>query len=133
MKRTAAKGMKKNRGSVLVLAMVFMVMIMFLAGVFLQLTTVNIKSVVREAERIKASWIARAGISQQIHDLRGYYNLYQYRVSKDVAFGGGQYSIGSMALIGRGFHYSLIASVGEYPVSTSTVTGSSARDRKSVV
>ena len=124
MKRTAAKGMKKNRGSVLVLAMVFMVMIMFLAGVFLQLTTVNIKSVVREAERIKASWIARAGISQQIHDLRGYYNLYQYRVSKDVAFGGGQYSIGSMALIGRGFHYSLIASVGEYPVSTSTVTDS---------
>ena len=124
MKRTAAKGMKRNRGSVLVLAMVFMVMIMFLAGVFLQLTTVNIKSVVKEAERIKASWIARAGISQQIHDLRGYYDLYQYRVSKDVAFGGGQYSIGSMALIGRGFHYSLVASVGEYPVSTSTVTDS---------
>ena len=125
MKRTAANGMKRNRGSVLVLSMVFMVMIMFLAGVFLQLTTVNIKSVVKEAERIKASWIARAGISQQIHDLRAYYFLYQYRVSKDVPFAGGQYSIGSLALIGRGYHYSLLASLGEYPVSTSTVTDSS--------
>jgi hypothetical protein len=105
--------MKRQKGSVLVLAMVVLVMILFLAGIFLQLTLINIMHIIRESEREKAYWIARAGISQKIHDLREYYFLEQQKV-EEKEFAGGKYRVALATLINQGFHKTLAVAEGTY-------------------
>ena len=55
---------KKQKGSVLVLTLVLMVMLLFLAGVLLQLTLLNYMHITKSAESEKAFWIAKAGLSE---------------------------------------------------------------------
>jgi len=55
---------KKQKGSVLVLTLVLMVMLLFLTGVLLQLILLNYMHITKSAESEKAFWIAKAGLSE---------------------------------------------------------------------
>ena len=106
--------MKKTKGSILILSMFVLAVTLLLAGSFLQLALSNIMGITTIFERTKAEWIARAGIAQQIHDLRAYWYLNQEKVTNTVDFGGGTYKVGTATLIGRGFHKALVVSVGRF-------------------
>ena len=112
--------MNKRKGSILVLSMFMAAMMILVAGVFLQLAVVNNMQIYLVGDRAKAMWIARAGVSQQVYDLKQYWFLYQQGVrkntdgSKEISFSGGKYQVATATLIGRGFHKTIIVAIGNY-------------------
>ncbi|OGF46245.1 MAG: hypothetical protein A2231_09745 [Candidatus Firestonebacteria bacterium RIFOXYA2_FULL_40_8] len=113
--------MKRRKGSILILAMFLLTVVTLLGGLFLTIAVGNIKLQVKDSERQKAFWIAKAGVAELVHNLRGYYNLYE-QYNGEQEFGGGKYKIGSATLIGRGYHNTLVVSVGQYPLETTEIT-----------
>jgi len=106
-----------EKGTVLIMAMVVLVMILFLAGIFLQLALINIMHMTVEHDREVARWIALAGINKQVYKLRQYYFLHQYdTMEEDFGEGNhkGKYKVATATLIGQGFHRTLIVGIGEY-------------------
>ncbi|OGF48951.1 MAG: hypothetical protein A2044_08270 [Candidatus Firestonebacteria bacterium GWA2_43_8] len=106
--------MSRRKGSILVLAMFMMSVILLLGGVMLHIVVSNSMMLNKQSEITKTYWIAKAGISQHLHDLREYYfqNQTKYRY---IEYGEGACKVGSATLIGRGFHHTLITAVGYYP------------------
>ena len=113
--------MRRRKGSILILAMFLLTVVTLLGGLFLTIAVGNIKLQVKDSERQKAFWIAKAGVAELVHNLRGYYNLYE-QYNGEQEFGGGKYKIGSATLIGRGYHNTLVVSVGQYPLETTEIT-----------
>jgi|GEM_PF-6469824 len=112
--------MKKRKGSILVLTMFMTAIFALLAGILLQLVISNSMMISKKSEVYKSFWIAKAGISQTLHDLKDYYFLEQQQV-KEKEFGGGLYKSATATLIGKGFHNTLIVSTGYYPIVTGDV------------
>ncbi|MEI6845841.1 MAG: hypothetical protein WCK36_02190, partial [Candidatus Firestonebacteria bacterium] len=112
--------MKKRKGSILILTMFMSALFALLAGVMLQIVVSNSLMISKKSEVFKAFWIAKAGISRTLHDLKDYYFLEQQKVNESE-FGGGLYKTATATLIGKGFHNTLIVSTGYYPIVTGDV------------
>ncbi|MFH1824864.1 MAG: hypothetical protein ABH873_06525 [Candidatus Firestonebacteria bacterium] len=106
-----------QKGSVLVLSIFVLAMILLLAGLFLQLTVINLMLLERSLGVDKAYWITIAGINQQKHDMKDYWFQHQMEYVGPKEFGGGQYKVGVATLIGQGIHRAFIVSLGEWPIS----------------
>jgi len=126
---------KKEKGSILVLTLVLMVMLLFLAGVLLQLTLLNYMHITISSESEQAFWIAKAGLSEaKYYVVKNWFdpeldpdknNGYNGIVSickglaKGKNFGtnsdgtaSGSYKVGISPINGPGVHEIIIASEG---------------------
>jgi len=108
----------RERGSVLILGLVVMIIILFLAGIFLQLVMVNYMHIVRNLEREKAFWIAKAGLSEAKYSVIWHWfdPDEMVKVCKEFIngknFGSGSYRVGISPVNGPGIHEVIIVSEG---------------------
>lgn len=86
-----------QKGSVLVLAMFVLVLILLLAGLFLQLTVQSLLMLERIIERERMYWIAKAGLSRMTYELKRYYFTNQQTLIEEE-FGKGKYKVGVLHL-----------------------------------